>query len=64
VQTANRQYPLPNKNNVVLDDLERICTAFTKIDDDDVVDLEDKVGETSDTVLDLENRAVHNINCN
>jgi hypothetical protein len=58
MQTANRQYPLPNKNNVVLDDLERIRTAFTKIDED-VVETENKIDALAETVSDLENRAVH-----
>jgi hypothetical protein len=58
VQTVNRQYPLPNKNNVVLDDLERICTAFEKIDAD-VADTENKIYETAETVTDLKNRAMH-----
>jgi hypothetical protein len=58
VQTVNRQYPLPNKNNVVLKDLERICTAFTKIDED-VVKTEGEIDKLAGTVSDLENRAVH-----
>jgi hypothetical protein len=56
VQTENRQ--LPNKNNVVLEDIERICTAFEKIDAD-VVETGNKIDETAETVSDLENRAVH-----
>jgi hypothetical protein len=58
VQTANRQYQLPNKNNVVLDDLERMRTTFTMIDED-VVEIENQMSETAETVSDLENRAVH-----
>jgi hypothetical protein len=58
VQTVNRQYPLPHKDNVVLEDLERLRATFGMIDAD-VVELENKVDETSDTVSDLENRAVH-----
>ena len=58
MQTVNRQYPLPHKNNVVLEDLERICTAFTKIDED-IVETEDKIDDTLYIVSDLEKRAVH-----
>jgi hypothetical protein len=58
MQTVNRQYPLPNKNNIVVEDLERICTAFEKIDAD-VVETEEKISKTAETVSDLENRAVH-----
>jgi hypothetical protein len=58
VNTVNRQYPLPNKNNVVLDDLERISTAFAKIDAD-IVETENKIDDTLYKVSDLENRAVH-----
>ena len=49
MQTVNRQYPLPNKNNVVLDDLERMRTAFTKIDED-VVETEGEIDELAGTV--------------
>jgi hypothetical protein len=58
VNTVNRQYPLPNKNNVVLDDLEKIRTTFTMIDAD-VIETEGKIGDTIYKVSDLENRAVH-----
>ena len=58
MQTANRQYPAPNKNNVVLEDLERLRATFGMIDAD-VVELEKKVDKTSDIISDLEDRAVH-----
>jgi hypothetical protein len=58
VKTANRQYPLPHKNNVVLEDLKKIRTTFTMIDAD-VVETEGKIDDTIYMVSDLENRAVH-----
>jgi hypothetical protein len=58
VNTVNRQYPLPHKNNVVLDDLEGIRTAFTKIDAD-IVETKNKIDDTTYVVSDLKNRVVH-----
>jgi hypothetical protein len=58
VNTVNRQYPLPHKDHVVLDDLERIRATFGMIDAD-LVETEEKVDDTIYIVSDLENRAVH-----
>jgi hypothetical protein len=58
VKTVNRQYPLPHKDHVVLEDLERIRATFGMIDAD-IVETEEKINDTIYIVSDLENRAVH-----
>ncbi|GHU13944.1 hypothetical protein FACS189449_09950 [Alphaproteobacteria bacterium] len=55
--TTNRQYSLPHKDHVVLDDLEKIRAAFEMIDDD-VSKTEEKIDDTIYIVSNLENRVV------
>jgi hypothetical protein len=56
--TQNRQYPLPHKNNIVLEDLGRIRAAFGMIDAD-VAETQEKIDDATHIVSDLKNRAVH-----
>ncbi len=52
------QYPLPNKHNDVVEDVNTLRTVLNNIDID-VDKLEQKIAEKEETVSDLENRAVH-----
>ena len=56
--TENRHYQLPNKNNDVVEDINDLRNTFAMIDAD-VKNTEEKIGDLSETVSDLENRAVH-----
>ncbi|MBQ3565012.1 MAG: hypothetical protein IJA14_02565, partial [Alphaproteobacteria bacterium] len=56
--TPNCHYPLPNKNHDVVDDINDLRSTFGMIDDD-VTNTEEGIEELSETVSDLENRAVH-----
>ena len=56
--TLNRHYALPNRNHDVVDDINDLRSTFAMIDGD-VKNTEEKIEELSETVSDLENRAVH-----
>lgn len=56
--TPNRHYPLPNKNHDVVDDINDLRSTFGMIDEN-VTNIEEEIEELSETVSDLENRAVH-----
>ena len=56
--TPNRHYPLPNKNHDVVDDINDLRSTFAIIDDD-VTNTKEEIEKLSETVSDLENRAVH-----
>ena len=56
--TQNRHYSLPNKNHDVVDDINNLRSTLVMIDSD-VKNTEEKIEKLSETVSDLENRAVH-----
>lgn len=56
--TPNRHYPLPHKFHDVVDDINDLRSTFGMIDDD-IKNTEERIEELSETVSDLENRAVH-----
>ena len=58
MKTLNRHYLLPNKNHDVVDDINGLRSTFVMIDGD-VKNTEEKIEKLSETVSDLENRAVH-----
>ena len=56
--TPNRHYPLPHKFHDVVDDINDLRSTFAMIDDD-VTNTKEEIEELSETVSDLEKRAVH-----
>lgn len=66
MKTANRHYPLPNKNHDVLEDLARINETFSAIDSD-IISTESAISQLKETVSNLDAKSLtipSNVNIN